>query len=73
MAGSRGLTPSLLYEILKVADDLTRRGMTMGIVVREVSDDLGGASRIVFVERGRVMQDSAAGLLQGFSCRPETK
>jgi ABC-type polar amino acid transport system ATPase subunit len=62
------LDPELVGEVLAVVRQLTNEGMTMVIVTHEMSFAREVASRVVFIDRGVVVQDgSSAELLD----RPE--
>ncbi|CNL10526.1 glutamine ABC transporter ATP-binding protein [Yersinia enterocolitica] len=51
------LDPELRHEVLTVMKDLAEEGMTMVIVTHEVSFAQKVASRLIFIDKGRVAQD----------------
>ncbi len=51
------LDPELRHEVLKVMQDLAEEGMTMVIVTHEVGFAEKVASRLIFIDKGRVAQD----------------
>jgi polar amino acid transport system ATP-binding protein len=50
------LDPELVGEVLTVMQDLAREGMTMIVVTHEMSFARDAATRIVFLDHGRVME-----------------
>ncbi|WP_075180811.1 glutamine ABC transporter ATP-binding protein GlnQ [Pantoea sp. 1.19] len=51
------LDPELRHEVLKVMQDLAEEGMTMVIVTHEVGFAQKVASRLIFVDQGRIAED----------------
>ncbi|PKH20917.1 glutamine ABC transporter ATP-binding protein [Enterobacterales bacterium CwR94] len=51
------LDPELRHEVLKVMQDLAEEGMTMVIVTHEVGFAQKVASRLIFVDKGRIAED----------------
>ncbi|GAA3883685.1 MULTISPECIES: glutamine ABC transporter ATP-binding protein GlnQ [Gibbsiella] len=51
------LDPELRHEVLKVMQDLAEEGMTMVIVTHEVGFAEKVASRLIFIDKGRIAQD----------------
>ncbi|EHB21871.1 glutamine ABC transporter ATP-binding protein GlnQ [Yersinia enterocolitica] len=51
------LDPELCHEVLTVMKDLAEEGMTMVIVTHEVGFAQKVASRLIFIDKGRVAQD----------------
>ncbi len=51
------LDPELRYEVLKVMKDLAEEGMTMVIVTHEVGFAYKVASRLIFIDEGRIVHD----------------
>ncbi|EEQ14767.1 Glutamine transport ATP-binding protein glnQ [Yersinia frederiksenii ATCC 33641] len=51
------LDPELRHEVLGVMKDLAEEGMTMVIVTHEVGFAQKVASRLIFIDKGRVAQD----------------
>ncbi|MGT3354431.1 glutamine ABC transporter ATP-binding protein GlnQ [Yersinia enterocolitica] len=51
------LDPELRHEVLTVMKDLAEEGMTMIIVTHEVGFAQKVASRLIFIDKGRVAQD----------------
>lgn len=51
------LDPELRHEVLTVMKDLAEEGMTMVIVTHEVGFAQKVASRLIFIDKGRVAQD----------------
>ncbi|NIG88450.1 glutamine ABC transporter ATP-binding protein GlnQ [Serratia symbiotica] len=51
------LDPELRHEVLKVMQDLAEEGMTMVIVTHEISFAEKVASRLIFIDQGRIAQD----------------
>lgn len=51
------LDPELRHEVLKVMQDLAEEGMTMVIVTHEVNFAEKVASRLIFIDQGRVAED----------------
>jgi len=51
------LDPELRHEVLKVMQDLAEEGMTMVIVTHEVGFAQKVASRLIFIDKGRIAAD----------------
>ena len=51
------LDPELRHEVLKVMQDLAEEGMTMVIVTHEIGFAEKGASRLIFIDKGRIAED----------------
>ncbi|PWK97697.1 glutamine transport system ATP-binding protein [Pantoea allii] len=51
------LDPELRHEVLKVMQDLAEEGMTMVIVTHEVGFAQKVASRLIFINKGRIAED----------------
>ncbi|KHE00367.1 L-glutamine ABC transporter ATP-binding protein [Pantoea sp. PNA 14-12] len=51
------LDPELRHEVLKVMQDLAEEGMTMVIVTHEVGFARKVASRLIFIDKGRIAED----------------
>ena len=63
------LDPELVGEVLAVMQDLARDGMTMVVVTHEMAFAREAASRIVFLDHGRVVETAAP---ETFFTAPET-
>jgi polar amino acid transport system ATP-binding protein len=64
------LDPELVGEVLAVMKELAHEGMTMLVVTHEMQFALDAASRVVFLDRGRILEDAAA---KEFFERPKTE
>jgi polar amino acid transport system ATP-binding protein len=64
------LDPELVGEVLSVMKELAHEGMTMLVVTHEMQFALDAASRVVFLDRGRILEDAAA---KEFFERPKTE
>jgi len=53
------LDPELVGEVLAVMQDLARDGMTMVVVTHEMAFARAAASRIVFMDQGRIVETAA--------------
>ncbi|AUX72213.1 glutamine ABC transporter ATP-binding protein GlnQ [Erwinia pyrifoliae] len=51
------LDPELRHEVLKVMQELAEEGMTMVIVTHEVGFAQKVASRLIFIDKGRIAED----------------
>lgn len=51
------LDPELRHEVLKVMQDLAEEGMTMVIVTHEIGLAEKVASRLIFIDKGRIAED----------------
>lgn len=54
------LDPELVGEVLSVMKELAHEGMTMLVVTHEMQFARDAASRVVFLDRGRILEDAAA-------------
>ena len=64
------LDPELVGEVLVVMRELAREGMTMVIVTHEMAFAREAATRVVFLDRGRVVETGAP---ERFFSNPETE
>jgi polar amino acid transport system ATP-binding protein len=64
------LDPELVGEVLTVMRDLAREGMTMVIVTHEMGFARDAASRVLFLDRGRVVE---TGSPDAFFANPQTE
>jgi polar amino acid transport system ATP-binding protein len=64
------LDPELVGEVLVVMRDLAREGMTMVIVTHEMAFARDAATRVLFLDRGRVVE---TGSPDKFFSNPETE
>src|ERR1700730_12049769 len=64
------LDPELVGEVLVVMRDLAREGMTMVIVTHEMGFAREAATRVLFLDRGRVVETATP---ERFFARPETE
>jgi polar amino acid transport system ATP-binding protein len=64
------LDPELVGEVLVVMRDLAREGMTMVIVTHEMAFAREAATRVLFLDRGRVVETGAP---ERFFSNPETE
>jgi peptide/nickel transport system ATP-binding protein len=64
------LDPELVTEVLAVMRDLAREGRTMVIVTHEMGFAREAATRVLFLDRGRVVE---TGSPNAFFARPETE
>ena len=64
------LDPELVGEVLAVMRDLAREGMTMVVVTHEMRFAREAASRIVFLDKGRVVEVTGTA---EFFVRPATE
>lgn len=53
------LDPDLRHEVLKVMQDLAEEGMTMVIVTHEIGFAEKVASRLIFIDKGRIAEDGS--------------
>ena len=51
------LDPELIGEVLNVMSDLARRGMTMLVVTHEMNFARQAASRVIFMDHGRIVEE----------------
>ncbi|MCQ3492701.1 glutamine ABC transporter ATP-binding protein GlnQ [Salmonella enterica subsp. enterica serovar Indiana] len=59
VAIARALDPELRHEVLKVMQDLAEEGMTMVIVTHEIGFAEKVASRLIFIDKGRIAEDGS--------------
>src|SRR6266702_127277 len=64
------LDPELVGEVLVVMRDLAREGMTMVVVTHEMGFARDAATRVMFLDRGRVVETAAP---EKFFFNPETE
>jgi polar amino acid transport system ATP-binding protein len=64
------LDPELVGEVLVVMRELAREGMTMVVVTHEMGFARDAATRILFLDRGRVVETAAP---ERFFSSPETE
>ncbi len=64
------LDPELVGEVLTVMKDLAHEGMTMIVVTHEMQFARDAASRVVFLDKGRIIEEAAA---DEFFERPKTE
>ena len=64
------LDPELVGEVLGVMETLARDGMTMIVVTHEMQFAVDAASRVVFLDRGRIVEEAAT---EEFFKRPKTE
>jgi len=57
------LDPEMIKEVLDVMLDLARTGMTMLVVTHEMGFARAAAQRIVFMDEGKVIEETTPGLL----------
>ncbi|MBN2049490.1 MAG: amino acid ABC transporter ATP-binding protein [Spirochaetales bacterium] len=57
------LDPELTGEVLKVMQDLARDGMTMIVVSHEIGFARSVADRIIFMERGKIVEQGPPGVI----------
>lgn len=63
------LDPEMVGEVLEVMRDLAQEGMTMVIVTHEMGFAREVASRIIFMDEGRILEEAAP---QAFFSNPQT-
>jgi polar amino acid transport system ATP-binding protein len=59
------LDPELVSEVLGVMRDLARRGMTMVVVTHEMNFARQVASRVIFMDQGRIVEEGAPSTIFG--------
>jgi polar amino acid transport system ATP-binding protein len=64
------LDPELVGEVLLVMRDLAREGMTMVVVTHEMGFARDAATRVIFLDRGRVVEQAPP---EPFFARPQTE
>jgi ABC-type polar amino acid transport system ATPase subunit len=62
------LDPEMIQEVLQVMVDLAREGMTMVVVTHEMGFARKVANRVVFMDQGRIVEDSEP---EAFFTRPK--
>ncbi|MCU0886734.1 MAG: amino acid ABC transporter ATP-binding protein [Rubritepida sp.] len=67
------LDPELVGEVLTVMRDLARQGMTMAVVTHEMGFAREVADRVVFMDRGRVVEEGAPAELLAAPREPRTQ
>jgi ABC-type polar amino acid transport system ATPase subunit len=67
------LDPELIAEVLNVMRDLARGGMTMVVVTHEMNFARQVASRVVFMDHGRIVEIGAADEIFGAPREPRTR
>ncbi|MEJ0011572.1 MAG: amino acid ABC transporter ATP-binding protein [Bauldia sp.] len=67
------LDPELIAEVLNVMGDLARGGMTMVIVTHEMNFARQVASRVVFMDRGRIVEIGTPEQIFGAPREPRTR
>ena len=55
------LDPEMVSEVLDVMVDLAREGMTMMVVTHEMGFARKVANRVIFMDRGEIVEDAAEG------------
>ena len=63
------LDPEMINEVLSVMTELAKSGMTMVTVTHEMSFARSGASRIVFMDSGKIIEEAAP---EEFFANPKT-
>jgi polar amino acid transport system ATP-binding protein len=64
------LDPELVGEVLRVMRDLAREGMTMVVVTHEMGFARDAATRVIFLDRGRVVEQAPP---EPFFARPQAE
>ncbi len=67
------LDPELIAEVLNVMGDLARGGMTMVIVTHEMNFARQVASRVVFMDHGRIVETGTPDQIFGAPREPRTR
>jgi len=67
------LDPELIAEVLNVMRDLARRGMTMMVVTHEMNFARQVASRVIFMDHGRIVEEGAPERIFGAPREPRTQ
>jgi glutamine transport system ATP-binding protein len=67
------LDPELRHEVLQVMKDLAEEGMTMVIVTHEIDFARKVASRLIFIDQGRITEDGDPASLIGNPASPRLR
>jgi polar amino acid transport system ATP-binding protein len=67
------LDPELIAEVLNVMRDLARRGMTMLVVTHEMNFARQVASRVIFMDHGRIVEQGDPVTIFGAPKEPRTR
>ncbi|GBL55996.1 glutamine ABC transporter ATP-binding protein GlnQ [Pseudomonas citronellolis] len=67
------LDPELRHEVLQVMKDLAEEGMTMVIVTHEIDFARKVASRLIFIDKGRIAEDGDPASLIGNPTSPRLR
>jgi polar amino acid transport system ATP-binding protein len=67
------LDPELVSEVLTVMRDLARRGMTMLVVTHEMNFARQVASRVIFMDHGRIVEQGDPATIFGNPGEPRTR
>ncbi|PWU30969.1 MULTISPECIES: glutamine ABC transporter ATP-binding protein GlnQ [unclassified Pseudomonas] len=67
------LDPELRHEVLQVMKDLAEEGMTMVIVTHEIDFARKVASRLIFIDKGRIAEDGEPASLIGNPASPRLR
>jgi polar amino acid transport system ATP-binding protein len=67
------LDPELIGEVLNVMNDLARRGMTMLVVTHEMNFARQAASRVIFMDHGRIVEEGSPDEIFGAPREPRTR
>lgn len=67
------LDPELRHEVLQVMKDLAEEGMTMVIVTHEIDFARKVASRLIFIDQGRITEDGDPASLIGNPTSPRLR
>ncbi|MFV3305407.1 glutamine ABC transporter ATP-binding protein GlnQ [Pseudomonas sp. NY15181] len=67
------LDPELRHEVLQVMKDLAEEGMTMVIVTHEIDFARKVASRLIFIDKGRITEDGDPASLIGNPTSPRLR
>jgi polar amino acid transport system ATP-binding protein len=67
------LDPELIAEVLNVMRDLARRGMTMLVVTHEMNFARQVASRVIFMDHGRIVEEGDPDRIFGAPREPRTR
>ncbi|MEL7940004.1 glutamine ABC transporter ATP-binding protein GlnQ [Pseudomonas delhiensis] len=67
------LDPELRHEVLQVMKDLAEEGMTMVIVTHEIDFARKVASRLIFIDKGRIAEDGDPASLIGNPSSPRLR
>jgi polar amino acid transport system ATP-binding protein len=67
------LDPELIGEVLNVMNDLARRGMTMLVVTHEMNFARQAATRVIFMDHGRIVEQGGPEEIFGAPREPRTR